>query len=130
MVIALHSGIYSFLSSYFLSRYKNAGLVVYQPFILRPSPITFCNSSYSTPTTTPHTHTMNKIKTAGKASILNTKAKSTKIGLKETESNRVSIADDNEQCWWLYHWFGSIVYWKKNIRNRNQRCQKIILQWR
>ena len=35
---------------------------------------------------------MNKIKTADKASILNTKAKSTKIGLKETESNRVSIA--------------------------------------
>ena len=40
---------------------------------------------------------MNKIKTADKASILNTKATSTKIGLKETESNRVSIADDNER---------------------------------
>ena len=39
-----------------------------------------------------HKHTMNKIKTADKASILNTKAKATKIGLKETESNRVSIA--------------------------------------
>ena len=35
---------------------------------------------------------MNKIKTADKASISNTKAKSTEIGLKETESNRVSIA--------------------------------------
>ena len=37
-----------------------------------------------------------KIKTTNKASILNKKAKSTKIGLKETESNRVSIADNNE----------------------------------
>ena len=35
---------------------------------------------------------MAKIKTANKASTLNTKAKSTKIGSKETESNRVSIA--------------------------------------
>ena len=35
---------------------------------------------------------MNKIKTTDKASILNTKAKSTKVGLKETESNRVLIA--------------------------------------
>jgi hypothetical protein len=43
-----------------------------------------------------HTHDDDKIKTADKASILNTKAKSTKIGLKETESNRVSITDDNE----------------------------------
>ena len=39
---------------------------------------------------------MNKIKTADKASISNALAKSTKIGLKETESNRLSIADDNE----------------------------------
>ena len=39
---------------------------------------------------------MNKIKTADKASISNTEAKSTEIGLKETENNRVSIADDNE----------------------------------
>jgi len=31
---------------------------------------------------------MNKIKTADKASKLNTKAKSTKIGLKETERNK------------------------------------------
>ena len=35
-----------------------------------------------------HTHNMNKIKTADKASISNTESKSTKIGLKETESNR------------------------------------------
>ena len=34
------------------------------------------------------THTMNKIKTADKASISNTEAKSTEIGLKETESNK------------------------------------------
>ena len=39
---------------------------------------------------------MNKIKAADKASTLNTEAKATKLGLKETESNRVSIADDNE----------------------------------
>ena len=39
---------------------------------------------------------MNKIKTANKASISNTEVKSTEIGLKETERNRVSIADDNE----------------------------------
>ena len=39
---------------------------------------------------------MNKIKTADKASMSNTEVKSTEIGLKETESNRVSIADDNE----------------------------------
>ena len=39
---------------------------------------------------------MKTIKIADKASILNTKAKSIKIGLKETESNRVLIADDNE----------------------------------
>ena len=43
-------------------------------------------------------HDDDKIKTADKASILNTKAKSTKVGLKETESNRVSIADNNEWC--------------------------------
>ena len=41
---------------------------------------------------------MNKIKTADKASISNTKEKSTEIGLKETESNRVLIADDNGGC--------------------------------
>ena len=35
---------------------------------------------------------MNKIKTADKASISNTEVKSTEIGLKETESNRVLIA--------------------------------------
>ena len=35
---------------------------------------------------------MNKIKTADKASISNTGAKSTEIGLKETESNRVLTA--------------------------------------
>ena len=46
-----------------------------------------------------HTHDDNKIKTANKASsILNTKAKSMKIGLKETECNRVSIADDYGWC--------------------------------
>ena len=39
-----------------------------------------------------HTHTMEKIKTANKASISNTEAKSTEIGLKETESNRVLTA--------------------------------------
>ena len=39
-----------------------------------------------------------KIKTADKASILNRKAKSTKVGLKERESNRVLIADNNEWC--------------------------------
>ena len=38
------------------------------------------------------------MKTADKASISNTKAKSTEIGLKETESNRVLIADDNGGC--------------------------------
>ena len=37
---------------------------------------------------------MNKIKTADKASILNRKAKSTKIGLKETESNKILAAVD------------------------------------
>ena len=42
-----------------------------------------------------HEHTMNKIKTADNASISNTEVKSTEIGLKETESNRVLIADDN-----------------------------------
>ena len=41
---------------------------------------------------------MNKIKTADKASIPNTYAKSVKLGLKEMESNRVSIADDDEWC--------------------------------
>ena len=41
---------------------------------------------------------MNKIKTADKASISNTEIKSTGIGLKETESNRVLIADDNGWC--------------------------------
>ena len=35
-----------------------------------------------------YTHTMNKIKTADKASISNTEAKSTEIGLKETEGNK------------------------------------------
>ena len=35
---------------------------------------------------------MNKIKTADKASILNKKAKSTKVGLKETESNKILTA--------------------------------------
>ena len=39
---------------------------------------------------------MNKIKTADKASISSTDIKSTEIGLKETESNRVSIAEDDE----------------------------------
>ena len=39
-----------------------------------------------------------KIKIADKASILNTKAKSMKIGLKETGSNRLLIADDDEWC--------------------------------
>tara|TARA_B110001452_G_C14944621_1_gene330389 strand:+ start:118 stop:291 length:174 start_codon:yes stop_codon:yes gene_type:complete len=45
-----------------------------------------------------HTHTPqdDKIKTADKASVSNTTAKSTKIGLKETESNRVSTADNDE----------------------------------
>ena len=38
---------------------------------------------------------MNKIKITDKASISNTEAKSTEIGLKETESNRVLIADDD-----------------------------------
>ena len=52
----------------------------------------------SSPREENHTHDGDKIKTADKASILNTKAKSTKIGLKETESNRVSIADNNEWC--------------------------------
>jgi len=41
---------------------------------------------------------MEKIKTANKASILNTKAKSTKTGLKEMEVNRVLIADNDEWC--------------------------------
>ena len=45
-----------------------------------------------------HAHNDNKIKTADKASILKTKAKSTKVDLKETESNRVSIANDGEWC--------------------------------
>ena len=35
-----------------------------------------------------YTYTMNKIKTADKASISNTEAKSTEIGLKETENNK------------------------------------------
>ena len=39
-----------------------------------------------------HTHTMNKIKTADKASMSYREEKLTQIGLKETESNRVSIA--------------------------------------
>ena len=43
-----------------------------------------------------HKHMMNKIKTADKASISSTDIKSTEIGLKETESNRVSIAEDDE----------------------------------
>ena len=34
---------------------------------------------------------MEKIKTADKASISNTEVKSTEIGLKETESNRVAV---------------------------------------
>ena len=42
------------------------------------------------------TKTMGKIKTADKASISNTEAKSTEIGLKETESNRVLSGADNE----------------------------------
>ena len=41
---------------------------------------------------------MNKIKTAEKASISNIEVKSIEIGLKETESNRVLIADDEEWC--------------------------------
>ena len=41
---------------------------------------------------------MNKIKTADKASMSKTEAKSTEIGLKETESNRVLIAEDDEWC--------------------------------
>ena len=41
---------------------------------------------------------MNKIKTADKASISNTEVKSTEIGMKETESNRVSISDNDEWC--------------------------------
>ena len=45
-----------------------------------------------------HTHTMNKIKTADKASISNTEVKSKELGLKETESNRVMIADEDEWC--------------------------------
>ena len=45
-----------------------------------------------------YTYTMNKIKTADKASISNTEAKSIEIGLKETESNRVLIADDSGWC--------------------------------
>ena len=44
------------------------------------------------------TYNDDKIKTANKASILNRKARSTKVGLKERESNRVSIADNNEWC--------------------------------
>ena len=35
------------------------------------------------------THTMEKIKTADKASISNTEAKSIEIGLKETESKKI-----------------------------------------
>ena len=45
-----------------------------------------------------HTNTLNKMKTADKASISNTEAKSTKIGLKETESNRVLIANKDGWC--------------------------------
>ena len=44
----------------------------------------------------PHTHDQAKI-TGDKASTLNTKAKSTKIGSKETESN-ILIADNNGWC--------------------------------
>ena len=38
---------------------------------------------------------MNKIKTSDKASISNTEAKSTEIGLKETESNKALPAVGN-----------------------------------
>ena len=44
------------------------------------------------------------------AIVLLPKAKSTQIVLKETEHNRVLIADDDEWCCWLYRWIGSIVY--------------------
>ena len=68
---------------------------------IAPGTSTWYNKTENTQTNNKrhtHTHTMEKIKTADKASILNTKAKSTKVGLKETESNRVSIADNNEWC--------------------------------
>ena len=39
--------------------------------------------------TNTHTHNDDKIKSADKANISSTRAKSTKIGLKETESNKV-----------------------------------------
>ena len=40
---------------------------------------------------------MNKIKTADKASISNTEVKSIKIDFKEMKSNRVLIADDDDE---------------------------------
>ena len=43
MVVILHSFINSYLLS---SRYKNARLIVYQPFILRPCNIAFSSISY------------------------------------------------------------------------------------
>ena len=48
----------------------------------------------------PHTrtHDEEKMKSANKASIFNTEAKSIKLGLTEMESNMVSIADDDEWC--------------------------------
>ena len=42
--------------------------------------------------------TMEKIKTTDKASISITRVKSVLVGLKETERNRVLIADDNGWC--------------------------------
>ena len=54
-------------------------------------------------------HNDDKIKLPTRlCSTLNTKAKSTKIGSKETESNRVSIADDND--WYSQLYQIDIVY--------------------
>ena len=56
--------------------------------VLVPGTIKRKTHKQTTNDTHTHTHTMEKIKTADKASILNTRAKSTKIGLKRTESNK------------------------------------------
>ena len=82
-------------------------LLAYNRYFLTPSIFTYFSSSCqivagkrktSTTNDKTNTHTLNKIKTADKASISNTDAKSTKIGLNEMESNRILIADKDGWC--------------------------------
>ena len=56
---------------------------------------------------------MNKIKTADKASISNTKAKSTKIGLKETERNKACTRSIRKKLYALVRFLWSYDVHKK-----------------